>query len=241
MTSCGEQTPPRGDDVTEEGTAPLDSAGERRRHRLRLMFFGALAVAVIGVTAYQPVAAADAIAWGEALAASPYTIPLLILLQALLLAFALPGTLMLWVVAPFYPPLVAAAVLTTGSTLGALGAYLAARGLGRSWRPGPTAQRVLRLLQRQGDIWTQLALRVLPGFPHSVVNYGAGTLGLPLPGFLLAAAIGLGVKWVVYAYAVHALVQTGLEGESMGAVTLLPLIGLAVLLAGGRWLRARLG
>jgi uncharacterized membrane protein YdjX (TVP38/TMEM64 family) len=202
---------------------------------------GSLALVLVGLAIWQPVAVADALTWGETMASHPFTIPLLIGLQALLLSLALPGTLMLWVVAPFYPPVVSAAILTAGSTLGALGAYHAARWMGGAWRPGITGQRVLRLLRRQGDVWTQLALRVLPGFPHSVVNFGAGTLSLPLAGFLLAAAVGLGVKWLVYAYAVHALMYAGLHGEQISAVSLLPLVALAVLLAGGRWLRARLG
>ena len=218
----------------------LDCSGERRRHVLRLVALGILAAVAVIVAIRQPVAIADAVTWGEAMAAYPTTIVLLILIQALLLALALPGTLMLWVVAPFYPPLAAAAILTAGSTAGALGAYLAAGWFGRTWRPGPTGQRVLKLLRRQGDFLTQMALRVLPGFPHSVVNYGAGSLRLPLAGFLAAAAIGLGIKWTVYAYAVAALVRPGLDGEGIDPVSLLPLLVLALLLVGGRYLRSRL-
>jgi uncharacterized membrane protein YdjX (TVP38/TMEM64 family) len=240
-TSCG-KTPERQscEEAAPEESLDFDCTGERRRQRWRLLAVSILAIVVVALAIYQPVAMVDALAWGEALAPHPATVPLLILLQALLLALALPGTLMLWIVAPFYHPLAAAAILTTGSTLGALGAYYTARWLGRAWRPGPTGQRVLRLLRRQGDVWTQLALRVLPGFPHSVVNYGSGTLGLPLPGFLLAAAAGLGAKWVVYAYAVQTLMQSGIEGESISPASLLPLLALVALLAGGRWLRGRL-
>lgn len=148
---------------------------------------------------------------------------------------------MLWVVAPFYDPLTAAAILTAGSTLGALGAYYTSRWLGGLWQPGPTGQRVLDLLARQGDVWTQLALRVLPGFPHSVINYGAGTLGLPLGPFMTATIIGLAFKWPIYTYAVHALLTSGKDGMEIELMTLLPLLALAVLLVGGRALRARLG
>lgn len=218
----------------------LAGDGELHRHGWRLFAMGILALVLAWLAIWQPVAVADALTWGETMASQPFTIPLLIGLQALLLSLALPGTLMLWVVAPFYPPVVSAAILTAGSTLGALGGYHAARWMGSAWRPGATGKRVLGLLRRQGDVWTQLALRVLPGFPHSVINFGAGTLSLPLAGFLLAAAVGLGVKWLAYAYAVHALMQSGLHGEQISPASLLPLLALAVLLAGGRWLRTRL-
>jgi uncharacterized membrane protein YdjX (TVP38/TMEM64 family) len=219
----------------------LASEGERRRHRLRLLIIAGLALLFISLVSWQPVAVADVISWGKSLAPHPAAMPVLILLQALLLALALPGTLMLWVVAPFYDPLTAALILIAGSALGALSAYYTSRWLGGLWQPGPTGQRVLDLLARQGDVWTQLALRVLPGFPHSVINYGAGTLGLPLGPFLMATVIGLALKWPIYTYAVHALVTSGMEDAALEWITLLPLLVLAALLVGGRALRARLG
>jgi len=218
----------------------LDSRAERRRHALRLLALGSLSALIIWLAFWQPVAVADALAWGENLVPLPFTIPLLILAQALLLALALPGTLILWLVAPFYSPMVAAAILTAGSTLGALGAYYTSRWLGQTWRPGPTGQRVIRLLSRKGDFWTQLILRVLPGFPHSVVNFGAGTLGLPLRPFLLASVIGLSVKWLIYASAVHTLIHDGNDVGDFDPIALLPLLALALLLAGGRLVRSRL-
>lgn len=224
----------------EEGRG-LAGEGERRRHRMRLMTIAGLVLLLVGLVLWQPVAVADVIDWGQSLAPHPAAIPVLILLQALLLALALPGTLMLWVVAPFYDPLTAAAILTAGSTLGALAAYYTSRWLGGLWQPGPTGQRVLDLLARQGDVWTQLALRVLPGFPHSVINYGAGTLGLPLGPFMTATIIGLAFKWPIYTYAVHALLTSGKDGMEIELMSLLPLLALAVLLVGGRALRARLG
>jgi len=218
----------------------LDSRGERRRHALRLLALGSLSALILWLVLWQPVAVADALAWGESLASLPLTIPLLILIQALLLALALPGTLILWLVAPFYSPIVAAAILTAGSALGALGAYYTSRWLGQTWRPGPTGQRVIGLLSRKGDFWTQLILRVLPGFPHSVVNFGAGTLGLSLGPFLLATTIGLSVKWLIYASAVHTLIHDGDEVGDFDPLALLPLLALALLLAGGRLVRSRL-
>ncbi|BBI50854.1 hypothetical protein HORIV_32750 [Vreelandella olivaria] len=57
-------------------------------------------------------------------------------IMAVTLAIGLPGSIGLWLIAPFYPPVIATAMLTLSSVVGALGAYqIAARWqkLG-SWR-----------------------------------------------------------------------------------------------------------
>lgn len=207
--------------------------------RWRLLLLAGLLLVGFGLTGWQPLSLREVMAWGGMLAEHPAAVPLLIALQALLLALALPGTLMLWMIAPFYPPVTATIMLTLGSTLGALGAYLISAWLGDAWQPGPRGGRLKSLLARQSDLPTQLALRVLPGFPHSVVNYAAGTLGLALPTFLLAAVLGLAIKWSIYASAVHGLVQAGLGREELDWTVLAPLVILALLLLAGRAVKQR--
>lgn len=202
--------------------------------RWRLVVLLGLLLVGTGLAVWQPLPLSDVIDRGNDLAQHPVAIPLLIIIQALLLALALPGTLMLWMVAPFFSPVAATAILTIGSTLGALGAYFVSRWLGDGWKPGPQGGRLRTLLARQSDFFTQLALRVFPGFPHSVVNYAAGTLRLALPTFLLAAVIGLTVKWAVYATAVHGLVQTGIGRDELDWQVIAPLVSLALLLLIGR-------
>lgn len=48
---------------------------------------------------------------------------ILILVQAVLFTFALAGSVFLWVIAPLYPPPMAAFILAAGATLGGIGAY----------------------------------------------------------------------------------------------------------------------
>ncbi|SEP92756.1 Uncharacterized membrane protein YdjX, TVP38/TMEM64 family, SNARE-associated domain [Ectothiorhodospira magna] len=191
----------------------------------------------LGLAFWQPISLDALLDFGHQAGAHPLVAVGLVLLQALLLALALPGTLILWVVAPIYPPLIAAGLLTAGSVLGALGAYEISRHL-RGRRPAEVATgRVVNLLRERGDFLTQLVLRIVPGFPHSVINYGAGMLGLPLLPFLAAATLGLAVKWMVYAAAVHALVEVGTGAEEFGLDALVPLVGLALFLAVGAGVR----
>ena len=82
--------------------------------------------------------------------------------------------------------------------LAALGAYVFARRLTRLDVSAARGHRLFSILERQGDFFTLCALRVLPGMPHSAINYAAGTLALPLPRFLAATALGLAFKSHLY-------------------------------------------
>ncbi len=189
----------------------------------------------------DPVDRDQLFAWGEWFTAHPVTLIGVVLLQIALFAFALPGSMLLWVVAPFLSFLLAVALLVVGSVGGALAAWLVARWLGGAALSRVDGHPAYALLARNADPFTQCALRILPGFPHSVINYAGGVLALPLPGFLLAATVGLTVKWALYVSAIHALLEAG-DDEAAGvdAMTLLPLLLLAVFLVGGRWLAQRL-
>ncbi|MEA5444675.1 VTT domain-containing protein [Gammaproteobacteria bacterium AB-CW1] len=179
---------------------------------------------------WQPVEVDTVFAWGERLAGNPLTLALLVVVQILLFTFALPGSTVIWAIAPFLPPWIAVPVLVSGATAGAVGAYFLSGRLSRDWRVGPASRRVIGLLEQRGDFLTQTALRALPGFPHSIVNYAGGILRLPLPGFIAAALVGLGVKWWVYASAIHGLATAARGDEALGGRELLPLFILAVLL-----------
>jgi uncharacterized membrane protein YdjX (TVP38/TMEM64 family) len=209
-----------------------------RRHWPLLLVLGLVAFGlIVGWSGRVDVTAL--LAWGDRVADRPAAIIAVIVIMAVLFTFALPGSLGLWVVAPFHPPPVAVAILLAGSVTGAAGGYAAARWLGAAW-VAERGGRVVSLLSRRGDLLTQCMLRVLPGFPHSVVNYASGMLGLPVGPYLLAAVLGLGVKWAVYASAVHGAAEALEEGDPLSADVLLPLFVLAAFLLVASRLRRRL-
>lgn len=219
------------------------TAAQHRRRWLDLTPRRLVILLIVGLgiwaLATEPVEREQLLAWGEWLTAHPLTLLALVLLQVVLFALALPGSLLLWVVAPFLAFAPAVAVLVTGSVLGALAAWLVARWLGASARSRVASHPVYGLLARNADPFTQCALRILPGFPHSVVNYAGGALALPLPGFLLAACIGLTLKWMLYVSAIHALLDAGDDAAGIDPRALAPLLLLALFLVGGRWLARR--
>jgi uncharacterized membrane protein YdjX (TVP38/TMEM64 family) len=185
------------------------------------------------------------LAWGNRIADHPAAMVAVVVLMAVLFALALPGSLVFWLIAPFHPPLVSVLMLVAGSVVGSWGAHSLSRRLGKRWSPGRKAERMVALLSHRSDILTQSALRVLPGFPHSFVNYAGGVLALPRGTFLLAALLGLTIKWGVYAMAVYGAVEAIESGDGLQLVTLWPLFALAALLllggAARRWMERRSG
>lgn len=184
--------------------------------------------------------------WREALAwahghAGQWWLPLaLILLQTVLFMFALPGSTLLWIVAPLYDPPAATLILTAGGAGGALAAYGLSLRLTEGQRARLRRHRAWKILEQESDFLTLCALRLVPAFPHSVLNYGAGILRLPIGQFLAAAAIGFGLKAFLYSSAIHrALAAADLRDLLREeAVPLLVLI--ALLFIAARVLRRRL-
>lgn len=99
-------------------------------------------------------------------------------------------------------------------------------------------KRLFLLLEKHADFPALLALRLLPAFPHSVINYGAGVLRLPVAAFLAAAALGLGVKSFLYASVIYPVAQAEFS-EFARMDTVLALLGLALLVVAGRAFRRR--
>ncbi len=163
---------------------------------------------------------------------------LLITAQALLFTIALPGSLLLWVVALIYVPVTATMILVTGSTLGALGAYWFARWQSVTWTAQIQRSRFFHVLEKRGDFLTLSTLRVLPGFPHSVINYGAGILRLPLSQFLGSSMIGFILKNILYTSAIHGAVTASDPSDAIRIETIAPLILLALLFALAAFIRS---
>ncbi|MDI5920081.1 VTT domain-containing protein [Halomonas sp. LR5S13] len=182
---------------------------------------------------------ADVQQWADAASHHPGVIISVILIMAVTLTLGLPGSIGLWLIAPFYPPLAATLMLTVGSVAGALGAFYLSSRFSDRWTPRGLTRKVMVNLEKRSDFLTQCALRVLPGFPHSVVNFAAGLLRLPLATFMLAAIIGLSVKWAVYSSAIYGALEAVEKEEAVRPDVILPLVALTLLLLTGAWLRRR--
>ncbi|MBS3911573.1 MAG: VTT domain-containing protein [Hydrogenophaga sp.] len=201
-----------------------------------MLVLGVLAVTGLAAQAFDVVDLRVWLEWARSLTVHWWFVAVLLLLQVLFFTFALPGSALLWLVAPLYAPGPATVILTVGGCVGALGAYGFARQLTGAALAQIQGSRGFHLMQREGGFLLQCALRLAPGFPHSVINYTAGTLRLPLAPFLASAVIGFALKSGLYSQTIHAALAADKPADLLNLQTLWPLLAaVTVVLAARAW------
>jgi len=70
--------------------------------------------------------------------------------------------------------------------------------------------------------------------PHSVLNYAAGVLRLPLGSFLIAAAVGFAVKSYLYSSVIHRALAAGRPADLLTWDALWPLLAVALVVVAAR-------
>jgi uncharacterized membrane protein YdjX (TVP38/TMEM64 family) len=201
----------------------------------KLLILGALVALGIALDALGIIDWRMAIEWARGHAGGWWLAATIVLAQLALYTFAQPGSILFWVAALLYSPPAATLILTAGGTSGALGAYVFAHRLTRRDAEHSREQRLFRLLERQGDFFTLCALRVVPGMPHSAINYASGILALPVTRFLVATALGLALKSYLYSAAVYRAIDTAGPSDLLRLEVLGPLFAVALLLLLGRF------
>jgi len=155
---------------------------------------------------------------------------LLVLIQTVLFTFAMAGSSMVWITAALFAPLTSTAIVTAGTTLGAISAYFFSDKLSEEWTHKIKFSRIYQLLQKQGNFFTLFALRVMPGFPHSVINYSSGILKIKFINFLPAAIAGTVIKTYVYSILIYNATTPGTLTSTIDISTVWPLFALSILI-----------
>ncbi len=158
-----------------------------------------------------------------------WLVVVLILLQTVLFTFALAGSLVFWVAAPLYPPVMATFILAAGATLGGIGAYFFSSYMTDEWTKRIENSQAYKLLHKQDNFFTLFALRVFPAFPHSLVNYSSGVLRVKLSHFIPAAFLGVGIKSYIYSDIIYNLTTTASIDDLLNFSTIAPLILLSAI------------
>ena len=166
-----------------------------------------------------------------------WLVVVLILLQVLLFTFALAGASFLWVAAPLYSPAMATFILVAGSTLGGISAYLFSRQLTDEWVHRVENSHIYKLLQKEDNFFTLFALRLMPAFPHSLVNYSSGILNIKLRYFIPATILGIGIKAYIFASVIHKATTTASLNDLLDISTYGPLLLVSILIFLGIFIR----
>lgn len=196
----------------------------------KLALFSLMGIGVwVGLTLdWDPI-----LARAEALTHTWWLPPSLMIAQASAFALAMPGSIMFVIIGLLYNPLPAAAMITVGSVTGSVLGYFFSQKLGHAWIVRLQKQHLYQVLQNNTSFLMLCAVRTLPGFPHSVINYGSGLLRVPLTRFTGSAFVGYVVKGILYATALHNVVEAE-DGESLLSMDVLwPLAVLAILFVAG--------
>lgn len=147
---------------------------------------------------------------------------------------------MVWITAVLFTPLTSTAIITTGTTLGAISAYFFSERLSEEWTQKIKNTRIYKLLRKEGNFFILFALRMMPGFPHSVINYSSGILKIKFISFIPAAIMGTAIKTYVYSALIYNATTPGAMTSSISLSTVWPLLLLSLLILAGAFVKRHL-
>ena len=172
-------------------------------------------------------------AWGDGWGvAGPFVF---VAISSLLTLTLFPGPLLAGASGLLFGTLVGTPVSIVSATLGATLACALSRWVAREpvqRLGGPRLLAIRDWVGRRGFTGV-LLLRIAPGLPYSLVNYGVGLTRIPLPVFALATACGTAPR--TYAY----VALGGQLGSFSSTQTLVALIVLVAFALFGIWLASR--
>lgn len=177
--------------------------------------------------------------WIEVHAQHWWAAVLFLLLMVGMYALALPASPLMLLAGVMYRPLPATGAIVLGGTIGSIAAYYIAGRLSVDMTKRYVESRRFKIIQRNAGFPMLSALRLFPGFPHSVINYSAGILKIDEKVFILSAIVGFVVKGFVYSSAVYHSTHVDAAADGITLRTLWPLFLLSLLLAGGMVIHRR--
>ena len=125
----------------------------------------------------------------------------------------------------------------TGATLGAVIGFLIARALGSDFVRAQLGDHLSAVEANRWGVGLVCVLNLIPVFPVTLINYGAGLSGMSLLPFTAAVALGITPRAFAYSFFGHSLLHIG-SRQFIVALTLL--VALVVIPLSVRYrLRAR--
>jgi uncharacterized membrane protein YdjX (TVP38/TMEM64 family) len=156
--------------------------------------------------------------------------PLMIILAKIILyTFGLPGSALCWIAGVLYHPLEATLIIAAGGVAGGVIAFTFSRRMFPEVRGKIETSRFYSFIQTHSDFTTLCAIRILPTFPHSVINFGSGMIHVPPHRFIISTVIGFSVKGYLYASSIRNAATADEIADLVSVETALPLILIVLL------------
>ncbi len=212
---------------------------EKKKRPYKLLLLGAIIVS--GIVLHQM----GILDWyrlldiGEKYAHTWWFPPIVIVVKAVLYMFAMPGSSMYWVAGILFPPLYATIIVVIGGVSGSILAYRFSQNMSKDSANRIQSSRFFSVIRNHSDFLTLSAIRTLPNFPHSVINYGSGILHVPMTRFLLSTIIGFTAKGYLYTSAIHHAATADDLTDVIQLETILPLIVLTLLFVIGKFFQRK--
>ena len=146
--------------------------------------------------------------------------------------FAIPASIFVIVAGALWGWKLGALYAFLGGLLGAIASYFMGRFLGEGLlsRFGKAGEMVMKQAKNAG-FQTMLIVRLIPGPPFAVWNYGAGVAGMPFRDYALATAIGILPSHVIFAYSADAIFSGAMtEGEAIRKLAIVGALLIAMVL-----------
>jgi uncharacterized membrane protein YdjX (TVP38/TMEM64 family) len=154
---------------------------------------------------------------------------IIILAKIILYTFGLPGSVLCWIAGVLYHPLEATLIIVIGGVAGGVTAFTFSQRMFPEVMCKIKTSRFFSFMQRHSDFTTLCAIRTLPTFPHSVINFGSGMIHVPPHRFIISTVIGFSVKGYLYASSIRNTATADEIADLLSVETTLPLIIIVLL------------
>lgn len=148
----------------------------------------------------------------------PWAAPVFVLTYAVVASLGLPGTPLTLAGGAIFGAVAGTGLNWLGATLGATGAFLLARALGRDAVRSLLGKRAgaLDALSGSKAFLPLLRLRLIPIVPFNALNFGAGLAGVRPGTYIASTALGIIPGTAIYTYFADALLA-GVDGARQAA------------------------
>lgn len=147
----------------------------------------------------------------------PWGVPAFVLMFALSIVFALPMILIVFILGVLFGPVLGIVVVGAGAAAGMSLCFFISRYLARerisSWLSRHRKFAQLDRLASENGALIVFLMRLVPGFPFWLPNYGFGLTGISFKTYIMASWLGILPCMVLYVLGANAVISGVSDGK----------------------------